>query len=339
MQTEPLVSVIIVNFNGKKYLKNCLDSLYQGSYKNIEIIFVDNGSKDASVEFIKDNYKGLTVVALEDNLGLSVASNRGSRAAKGKYLFFYNNDTIADINMIASLTGELESNPGIGIAGCKTYTYDGKRLINAGVPCDIFGYPYAKAAPFYVDAGIFIRKDLFEGLGGFDEKMFLYGEDRDICWRCWLSGYSVEVSAGAKFFHDSACITGNLGEYRTNINKRFWSEFNALRSILKNYGAFSILLILPWYTAINLGEVLLFLLMGKVDIVKDAYLRSYVQNLKLIKNTLLERKKIQRARAVSDWEIILRLDKISGKARLLFDMGIPRFSASSNCALSALAQK
>ena len=84
MGNNPLVSIIVVNFNGKKYLKACFDSLYLGTHSNIEIILVDNGSEDASADFVRQSYKDIKVVDLKKNLGLAVASNKGFEIAKGK---------------------------------------------------------------------------------------------------------------------------------------------------------------------------------------------------------------------------------------------------------------
>jgi GT2 family glycosyltransferase len=326
MERAPLVSVIIVNYNGKKYLKGCIDSLLQGEYKNIEIVLVDNGSSDGSIDLVRSLYSNVSIVDNKSNLGLAVASNKGAEAARGEYLFFFNNDTIADRQLVSSLVRKVQEDPEVGIAGCRTYTYDGRSLINAGVPCDIFSYPYGSSEPFYVDAAIFIRRDLFSRLTGFDEKMFLYGEDRDICWRCWLSGYKVSVAEEAKFYHDSACVTDDLKEYQTNIAKRFWSEFNALRAIMKNYSAYSMLFILPSYAAVNIAEVCVFLFRGQWRVIREAYLRAYVENFKDLKGLLKERSRVQKGRRISDLALLSHMDKISGKLRLLFKMGIPAFS-------------
>lgn len=323
--THPLVSIIIINFNGKRYLKKCFDSLLNGTYKNIELIFVDNGSTDGSLGFIKENYPQAIIIDNMDNLGLAVASNKGASRAKGNCLFFYNNDTIAEEHLIEKLVNEMESDPSIGICGCKTYTYDGKHVINAGVSCDIFGYPYGRRQPFYVDAAIFIRKEVFVQIDGFDEMMFLYGEDRDICWRCWLYGYKVKAVKDAIFYHDSACATQDMSKYRANINRRFLSEFNALRSILKNYSLVTLSFVLPLFAIINLAEILVFLSLGKTSIVNKVYLKSYLENIKCFKDIVNGRKKIQKERKVSDLDILKLMDKISGKFRLIFDMGIPAF--------------
>lgn len=323
---DPLVSILIINYNGKHYLKNCFDSLYQGTYRNIEIIFIDNGSKDGSIEFVSENYKVVKVIDNKANMGLAIASNKGAEVAKGDYMFFYNNDTIAKPNLIESMVEVMEKNQSVGICGCTTYTYDGNSVLNAGVVCDIFGYPYGKGEPFYVDAGIFIRSDLFRKMGGFDEKMFLYGEDRDICWRCWLYGYKVVVADNAIFYHDSFCTSTDLNQYRTTIFKRFYGEFNALRSILKNYSLSFLLFILPLYAGVNLFEILMFLLRRNLKVVRDVYIKSYIENLRDIKDIMARRKKIQAERAVSDFEVIGHMNKISGKLKLLLDAGVPKFN-------------
>ncbi len=334
MNKEPLVSVIIVNFNGCRYLKGCFDSLLAGSYKNIELILVDNGSTDGSLAFVRQEYPRVTAIDNGGNRGLSVASNRGAQSAHGEFLFFYNNDTIADRRLIEHLAGAMERDATLGIAGATTRTYDGREIINQGVACDIFGYPYAKGEPFYVDAALFVRRRLFEALGGFDERMFLYGEDRDICWRCWLSGRTVKVIPGAVFFHDSACITKEISAYRTSIAKRYWGEFNALRSLLKNYRAYVLAWVLPLYAAIALAECMLFILRGQFSVVKGAYLRAYRDNLRLLGDTLQHRKRIQAARMVPDAALLKRMDKVSGKLRLLLAMGVPQFSSAGKYAVA-----
>lgn len=324
MESNPLVSVIIINFNGIRYLKSCFDALMHGAYKDIEIIFVDNGSNDQSYEFVKSNFSGINAIKLNTNLGLARASNIGAKEAKGKYFFFFNNDTIADKDLILELVKRLEGDSSIGICGCRTLTYNGAKKINCGVPMDIFGYPFGFAKPFYVDAAIFIRRNVFEEIGGFDEEMFLYGEDRDLCWRVRLYGYKVVVEPKAYFFHDSACVESNLKKYKTNIRKRFLGEFNALRSILKNYSLISLIFILPAYIFINLFEIIFFIFTSNLNVVKDVYIKSYVENLKLIKDMQKLRREIQKRRMVSDWDIIKDMQKISGKLLLLIKMGLPK---------------
>ena len=176
---DSLVSVIIVNYNGRHYLRECFEALKTGTYKNIEFILVDNLARLTAVcPFMREYYPDLRLIDNKENLGLAIASNRGAALARGKYLFFFNNDTKADRLMLSELVRVAESDPLIGICGCTTLTYDGTEVINSGVACDIYGYPYGEGEPLYVDAAIFIRKEVFEEIGGFDPKLFLYGEDR-----------------------------------------------------------------------------------------------------------------------------------------------------------------
>ncbi len=320
----PLVSIIIVNYNGKHYLKDCFESLKNGTYRNIEIILVDNGSVDGSVEFVKRNYPDIKLIANAQNLGLAIASNRGAAVARGEYLFFLNNDTRSDRNLVSELVKTAEAEPRIGICGCRTMTYDGREEINCGVACDIYGYPFGEGKPLYVDAGIFIRRSVFDEIGGFDPELFLYGEDRDICWRCLIYGYDVVVVPEAVFYHDSFCSI-KRGEYSTNIFRRHVGERNLLRTMLKNYSAYNLIHILPRYFLIGLAELLVFTLMGRFRVVTSAYLKAYWWNLVRLNDTLRLRKKIQMERRKDDSVVLERMGKRSGKVELFKKIGIPRF--------------
>lgn len=322
---EPLVSVIVVNFNGLKYLGDCFESLKAGSYGNFEMIFVDNGSEDKSLEFVRANYPEVKVLDNGANLGLAIASNRGAALAKGEYLFFFNNDTKADKSMLSALVKAAEGDPKTGVLGCTTMTYDGKKVINSGVPCDIFGYPYGKGSPLYVDAAIFIRKEVFEEINGFDEEMFLYGEDRDICWRALIYGYEVKVVRDAFFLHDSFCALDGNG-LTTNVWKRHVGERNLIRSLIKNYSLSNLAWVLPMYIALSLAEIILFTLLGKFSVVTGAYLKAYWWNIVRLRGTLRLRRKIQNERRVTDSRVLERMGKRSGKIELFKKVGVPRFA-------------
>lgn len=322
----PKVSIIITNYNGKNYLKNCIDSLMQSSFSDFEIIIVDNGSSDGSVNFLKSAYPQVKLLELGSNLGLSLASNKGRELASGKYLFFYNNDTIADTNMLSELVNTVESDAKMGVCGCKTLTYDGKQEINCGVQIDLFGYPYGRGNPFYVDAAIFIRKDVFDEIGGFDEKMFLYCEDRDLCWRVWLYGYKVAVVPAAIFRHDSFCLV-ERDTFNTNLKRRFMNEAYTTRMLLKNYSLPALVLLFPLYFLINLAEISVFLLKGKFNFVFSTYIAAYIWNLKNLASTLKKREIVQKHRKISDRGIFRNIYKSSGKLLLLRKAGIPRIKA------------
>ena len=119
-----LVSVVIPNWNGKKFLKGCLDSLLECSYGQIEIVMVDNGSKDGSVEFLEENYPEVKLIKFEQNTGFSVAVNAGINHSTGEFVALLNNDTTVDPLWITNMVGAMREHPEIGSTGCKMLAYD-----------------------------------------------------------------------------------------------------------------------------------------------------------------------------------------------------------------------
>lgn len=324
---EPLVSVIIVNYNRKKYLRNCFDSLKDGKYANFELIFVDNGSRDGSVELVRQEYPWIKVVDNKENLGLAIASNRGAELAEGEYLFFLNNDTISHPDILSELVKAQESNPKIGVCACKNMTYDGKQEVSLGLSCDVFGFPFENEGPiFYADAGIFIRKNVFAEIRGFDPKLFLYGEDRDLCWRVQLQGYVVAGVPSAIFYHDSACTYVSKDRYTSSIRKRYLGEYNLIRSMLKNYSARTLSIILPCYLILSLFEVTFLLLKRQIKTVIFSYLNAYWQNIADFKDTLQQRRFVQDIRKVDDALILKKMLKRSGKIHIFKKIGMPQFA-------------
>lgn len=321
-----MVSVIIVNYNGKKYLRKCFDSLKQGRYSDFEIIFVDNGSSDGSLDLVREEYPQVKIVDNKRNLGLGFASNKGAELARGEYLFFLNNDTISEPQLLSELVKTAESDPGIGVCACKNMTYDGRQEVSLGLSCDVFGFPFENEGPiFYADAGIFIRREIFERIKGFDHRLFLYGEDRDLCWRVLLQGYKIEGVPAAVFRHDSACTRICQGGYVTTLRKRYLGEYALIRSMLKNYSLFTLTLILPCYFFLSLLEIGYFLLTGKLKTVASCYLRAYWQNLLDLPDTIRERSFVQRTRKAGDSFVLRRMLKRSGKIHIFRKIGAPKF--------------
>ena len=330
MNSTPLVSVIILNWNGKEYLGRCFDSLYQGTYQNFEIIFSDNVSTDGSIEFVRHQYPKIKIIEHDQHIGITVAQNEAIRLAKGKYIFSFNNDTVSDSHLLEELVKTAESDPSVGICGCKTVSYQGHHLLNAGVPLDIFGYPYGHGKPFYADAATFIRKDVFDKVGGFDERFYIYREDIDLYWRVRLYGYKIKIVETAWFHHDSSCVL-EKNTYATTDRKRFLSEAHTLCILLKNYSLITLLAILPFYFLINILEILAFgFLKMKWKSPSAIHAKALRWNLKNMKTTWHLRKKIQRERIIGDWEILKVLQKTSGKMMLFREIGLPTVLARNS---------
>lgn len=324
----PLVSIIIVNYNGMRFLKECFDSLEKIDYPNYEILFVDNGSTDGSIDFISKNYPWAKIIKNKENLGLTVARNDTSYIAKGEYIFFLDTDTRVDPEIISRLVERIEENPAAGICACKIMSYNGKKHFHSGIGIDIFGYPITKGDIFYSEgSSLMVRKALFHELGGFDGKYLFFHEDIDLAWRNWLIGYRVVPVPEAIVYHLSGGSTGRAvkeGKYTSNLFTRYLSERNNTRTILKNYSLKTLLTILPRYILINLGEILLFLFTLQFKVVL-CYLKAYYWNIINIRDTLKERERVNRIRRVSDREIMKRMYKGSGKFFVFTKVGIPRF--------------
>jgi len=99
-KNQPMVSIIIVNYNGKEFLQKCLESIISNNYKNFEIILVDNNSKEDTVNFVKKNYPDVFIIELDKNYGYAKPNNIGAKKANGDFLYFLNNDTIISNNSI-----------------------------------------------------------------------------------------------------------------------------------------------------------------------------------------------------------------------------------------------
>lgn len=336
---ELLVSIVILNYNGKKYIKNCLESINNQKYSNIELIFVDNASTDDSVIGLERIYPEIKLIINNRNFGSAKGNNIGSKHSKGEYLFFLNIDTKLDSDCINNLVKTYELDTEIGICACKELSYDGEVEWNCGIAVDIFGYSL-QGTPKKVfhasSSSLFIKKELFEKLNGFDESYFMYKDDIDLCWRAQLLGYKVIGVPTAIVFHEWGGVTisksgkklrsGSVEreKYILNIKKRYYGELNTIRNILKNYSLFTLLWILPFYILINFFEIIFFLIMGKPKAISEVYIKSYFHICKNLKHLFKSRKAIQKQRVVNDFEILKRMQKTIGKFSSLRLVGMPK---------------
>lgn len=327
---QPKVSVITVNFNGIRFLNNFFESVKNLHYDNIELIFVDNVSTDGSVDYVRQNWPGVKLIDNKENLGFSIANNIAAENANGEYLFFLNNDTKVHSDTVFELVKNMSVNPGLGICGCRMMSYDGRTLFHSGIGVDIFGFPVACGKTFYAEgSALMIRKQLFEAVGGFDPAYFMFHEDIDLAWRVWLSGYQVAAISEAVVYHSVGASAGGTaliteGQYKSTYFRRYFSERNNIRTLLKNYGFPALLFILFAYFLMNLAEMAFFLLLLKPKVV-FCYLKAYLWNIGHLKDTFTGRKKIQRTRKISDAEIIKKMYKGIGKLIVFNKVNVPVF--------------
>ena len=256
----PLISVIVLNFNGKRFLKDCLDSLLSLNYpkENLEIILVDNASSDGSVEFAGFNYKDVKIIKNDRNYGFAKGNNIGARQASGQYIAFLNNDMKVDENWLSELIKpilESESNE-VVCAGSKILNWDGQKIDFVEGTMNFYGHGDQKyfgidyaGNDFLQDhyllfpcgGSMLIDKSVFLEVGGFDEDYFAYFEDVDLGWRLWILGYKVKFASKAVVYHRHQGTSGGIGDEK----KLVLYERNSLYTIIKNYEQIHLDRILP----------------------------------------------------------------------------------------------
>ena len=138
-KTEPFVSIIIVNYNGAKYLHECLNSIKKIEYRSYEVIIIDNASSDDSIPIIKNEFPWVRMVKLSNNFGFANGSNIGSKYANGEFLVFLNNDTKVDTEWLSELVKVIISDNSIATCGSKMFFYGGDIINHAGASITLLG--------------------------------------------------------------------------------------------------------------------------------------------------------------------------------------------------------
>jgi len=307
----PLVSVIVLNWNGKKYLKECFDSIQSQVTENYEIILVDNNSSDGSPDFIRKNYPGVTILELKENSGYTGANNAAAKVARGDFLLFLNNDAKLDHDYLKELTAYIKTNPRAKIIATREFSYDGKNFVSQNDGIDFLGYGCAyQPGKVHTAPGcaFIIEKRLFSDLGGFDQKMFIYHEEIDLCWRAALKNEEPYNADRCVFYHATG---GSIPTW--SIRRRYLGERNNIRSILKNYSYPALLFILPIYLLVNCAEITYLLLTGQTETIRESYWKAWVDNIGDWRDIRRRHKEIQRNRRINDIQYLRKTCLVIGK--------------------------
>lgn len=316
MNKFPLVSFIILNWNGKKWLEQLLPTVRKVKYPNKEIIVVNNGSTDDSKEYIKKNYPEIKIVEIKKNRGYAGANNFGVKSAKGKYLLFLNNDTIVTPNFLDKLVEDLENDKTIGAVQPQIRSLINKKLLDSVVSYLTttgfmyhFGYmkPWdgkkyqGKMYGYSIKGACFLmsRKDYID-LKGLDEDFVCYVEESDLCHRIWLSGKKVLYEPTSVIYHWGG---GDMQVMTKDEVTIFRSYRNRFVSFLKNLSIIELIKTLPLLFIFCEGYVIMTILHGKYKLALGAQfgiLSVFVSLPSIFK----KRKYIQKyIRKVSDKEI------------------------------------
>lgn len=322
----PTVSVLIVTYNSSATIRSCLDSVVRQLRDGDEAIVVDNGSSDDS-RSILESYAPFVRCVASTNTGFGAGMNYARSFASGVRLFVLNPDTVLADGCIDELRA-LEPGP---ILYAPQQIDEKGRSIGAGRAADVFGFPVDQrsSAVFYADgAAIFLSTAFYDALGGFDEAGFLFCEDVDLSWRTWLCGGRVVPVDSAVVMHRmGASIIGGkeiAGRRVTSTLRRYYTEFNILRQMIRHYSVPYLLLLIPAYFMLLAIEIVVLLAVGQIPVVA-ALLRAVARNIRSLPITLRCRARVQAQRTVGDGAIVARLWKGSGKVQLFMRVGLPRF--------------
>jgi GT2 family glycosyltransferase len=250
--------VVIPNLNGKAFLGDCLRSLERQTFKDFEVIIIDNGSTDGSVRHVKTEFPWLgSIIENQSNLGFAKACNQGIEASDGEFIALLNNDTEADPGWLSELVKVAEANPGAGMFASKTLFFDRRETIDTAghlIYPDGLNRGRGRLEPdrgqyddrtdifFPSGCAALYRARMFDEIGLFDEHHFAYGDDIDVGIRGRLAGWKCVFVPGSVVFHRYSMTTGEYSPMKVYLveRNRIW--------IVWKYFPMKWLLLSPFYS-------------------------------------------------------------------------------------------
>jgi len=297
------VSIILLTYNNNKDLAECIPSIFNQTYKDFELMIIDNGSTDGTIEFIKTNYPEIKLIETNSNLGYAGGNNIGFRHAKGDYIVVINPDTFVDPNWLVNLIKPLEEDPHIGITNPKVLEYNDRDHGSCGNTSHYTGLHFPRGLeksaatftkPEIVSAisgcSFAIRREVLSRLKGFDPDYFLYLEDSDLSLRARLAGYDIMFTPESIVYHKHKTII--------TPQKEYYLERNRYMLLLKCYSMKLLIILLP---AFILTEIVTWT-HAAINGYKFAYskLRAYGWILFNVGKILEKRQDVKALKKISD---------------------------------------
>ncbi|MGH9253120.1 MAG: glycosyltransferase family 2 protein [Vicinamibacterales bacterium] len=326
----PEVSVVVVTWNGKQYLEGCLDAAVSQSGIAAEIILVDNGSSDGTVDFVRARFPQVRIVTLPENRGFTGGNNAGAKEARGEFLAFLNNDAIPDSTWLRALRDGIDPSSRALLATSRiVYMHDASVIDSAGDGLFRAGGAFkrhhgasvhtaiASGEVFGVcGAACLIAKRVFDELGGFDEDFFASHEDVDLSYRARLRGYRCRYVADAIVRHHGSATLGRVSAVAV-----FHGQRNLEWMYLKNTPTSLLIRTLPGHLVYNAASAAYFARVGLLG----TFLKAKLAAVRGLPEVLRKRAAIQRTRTVGAGAIEAHLEKgwLAAKVREKhFDVGL-----------------
>ena len=243
MSENPLVSVIVLNYNAGELLLNCIESIKKSAYKNLEIIVVDNISTDKSQKICKEKYPDIKLIQNDENFGYCEGNNIGIRKARGDFIMILNPDTIVEPNCIRELIFAHEK-LGEGLYQPKILSLNEKQVLQStGNMLHVFGFGFAKdkgkkdeevdeeikKIGYASGTCLFTSRNVLEKVGLLDSFLFLYHDDLDLGWRASQIGINSYYVPKSKIYHVESY------SLKWSAKKFYWLERNRKYCLLTHY--------------------------------------------------------------------------------------------------------
>ena len=280
MMQTPKVAVVILNWNGIKYLRDFLPSVLASTWPALEIVVGDNGSSDGSITFVQSVYPTIKVIENKDNYGFTGGYNRVLSQVDADYYILLNSDVEVEPGWIEPVIALMESDERIAAAAPKIKSFDKKDYFEhagaAGGYIDKYGYPFCRGRIFYEieadrgqyeqpgeifwasGAAMFIKKKCWDLAGGFDESFFAHMEEIDLCWRLKNMGYKIMYCPQSQVYHVGGGTLNAENPFKTYLN--FRNNLLLLKNNLPFWKAFRVINIRFW---MDLLALIRFLMEGK----------------------------------------------------------------------------
>ncbi|MBN1872983.1 MAG: glycosyltransferase family 2 protein [Anaerolineae bacterium] len=316
----PLVSIVIVNRNGREHLTTCLPSIAAQHYPNLEIIVVDNGSEDDSVRWLTETWPQVKILALEEDVGFAGANNRGIAQASGEYFFLLNNDTRLDPHTVEFLMARLSGEDRVGAVVPMIRLMSQPAFVNAlgnafrdhGWGGDNYiGYldvgqlVTIRQVPAACFAAVLIPRTTYEVVGIMDEGYGYYYEDADWSWRARLHGFHILAEPRALVYH----AFGGTSATRPWSYKLKLVARNRLRFILKNLSKRQARRFIVNYLREDIGAWRHARKIKDIDVAR-AYTTAWREVVQMLPNIYKQRHQIQNRRLIADEKILYEMEQI-----------------------------
>jgi GT2 family glycosyltransferase len=283
--STPTVAVVVLTWNGKALTLDCLGSLAQVRYRNLEVIVVDNASTDGTAEAVSQQFgEKVRVVVNEHNLGFAGGNNIGIRHALdggADYVTLLNNDTTVDKAFIDALVEVFSQYPRTGIAGPKIY-YEtppdqiwfagGKISLSRGVAqhigireTDRGQFDAVREVDYITGCTLMAHRKVFENVGILDDSYRAYYEDADFCMRARRAGYEIRYTPHALVWHKISASTGGQVSRR-----KITTKFRSTLRFFGRYAAFHHWLTIPFFFAADVIRITIMVLGGRIKDAREA---------------------------------------------------------------------